>query len=157
MSSLFNILKKKSILKILTTQLNNFERRLCAQTQDIQIFKKFYMSEMNTKEQVHTTAFSVQLPYIAGHSLKSPRLQWPQNTTKFCSVNRSTLLNKRFHKLLVNHLLCKNIKYYNYYIVCLFHSFLRLNPKWVIHRKNLSNVVFTIFQWVFNRFFCENK
>ena len=42
---------------------------LCAQTQDLQFFKKFYMSQMNPKEFVHNTAYSVQLPYIAGHSL----------------------------------------------------------------------------------------
>ena len=37
------------------------ERRLCALTQDLQIFKKFYMCQMNTKEFVHNTAHSVQL------------------------------------------------------------------------------------------------
>jgi len=40
-----------------------------AQTQDLQIFKKFHMSQMNPEEFVHNTAYSVQLPYIAGHSL----------------------------------------------------------------------------------------
>ena len=47
----------------------SFERRICAQTQDLQIFKKFNMSQMNPKEVFHNTAYSVQLPYIAGHSL----------------------------------------------------------------------------------------
>jgi len=42
---------------------------LCAQTQDLQIFKKFYMSPINPKEFVHNTAYLVQLPYIAGLSL----------------------------------------------------------------------------------------
>ena len=42
-----------------------FERRL------LQIFKKFYLSQMNPKEFVHNTAYSVQLPYNAGHSLYS--------------------------------------------------------------------------------------
>ena len=42
-------------------QSRSFERRICTQTQDLQIFKKFYMS--------HNTAYSVQLPYIAGLSL----------------------------------------------------------------------------------------
>jgi len=28
------------------------------------------MSQMNPKEVFHNTAYSVQLPYIAGHSLK---------------------------------------------------------------------------------------
>ena len=46
-------------------QSRNFERRLCAQTQDLQIFKKFNMSQMNPKEVFHNTAYSVQLPYIA--------------------------------------------------------------------------------------------
>ena len=48
MSSLFNNLKK---------------------TQDLQIFKKWNMSQMNPKEVFDNTAYSVQLPYIAGHSL----------------------------------------------------------------------------------------
>ena len=30
---------------------------------------KFNMSQMNPKEVFHNTAYSVQLPYIAGHSL----------------------------------------------------------------------------------------
>ena len=37
-------------------QSRSFERRICAQTQDLQIFKKFYMSEMNPKEAFHNTA-----------------------------------------------------------------------------------------------------
>ena len=36
---------------------------MCAQIQDLQILK------MNPKEVVHNTAYSVQLPHIAGHSL----------------------------------------------------------------------------------------
>ena len=52
-----------------SNQKYDFERRLCAQTQDLQILKKFYMPQMNPKEFVHKTAYSVQLPYIAGHSL----------------------------------------------------------------------------------------
>ena len=47
----------------------SFERRIFAQTQDLQIFKKFYMSQMNPKEFVHNTAYSVQLLYKAGLSL----------------------------------------------------------------------------------------
>jgi len=47
----------------------SFERRICAQTPDLQIFKKFIMSQMNPKEVFHNTAYSVELPYIAGHSL----------------------------------------------------------------------------------------
>ena len=47
----------------------SFERRICAQTQDLQIFKKFNMSQINPKEVFHNTAYSVQVPNIAGHSL----------------------------------------------------------------------------------------
>ena len=48
---------------------SSFVRPICAQTQDLQIFKKFDMSQMNPKEVFHNTAYSVELPYIAGHSL----------------------------------------------------------------------------------------
>ena len=51
------------------TQSRSFDRRICAQTQDLQIFKKFYMSQMYRKEVFHNTAYSVELPYIALHSL----------------------------------------------------------------------------------------
>ena len=47
----------------------SFEHRICAQTQDLQIFKKFNMSQINPKEVFHNTAYSVQAPNIAGHSL----------------------------------------------------------------------------------------
>ena len=61
------------ILKInsenVSTQKYDFERRLWAQTQDLQILKKFFMSQMNPKEIVHNAAYSVQLPEIAGLSL----------------------------------------------------------------------------------------
>ena len=50
-------------------KIRSFERRICAQTQDLQIFKKFSMSQMIPKEVFQNTAYSVQLPYIAGHSL----------------------------------------------------------------------------------------
>ena len=39
------------------------------QTQDLQIFRNFDMSQMNRKEVFHNTVYSVHLPYIAGHSL----------------------------------------------------------------------------------------
>ena len=68
MSSLFNNLKKL-ILKTYPPQSRSFEHRICAQTQDLQIFKRFSMSQMNPKEVFHNTAYLVQLPYIAGHSL----------------------------------------------------------------------------------------
>ena len=47
----------------------SFEQWICAQIQDLQIFKKFNMSQMNPKEAFYNTAYSIQLPYIAGHSL----------------------------------------------------------------------------------------
>ena len=42
---------------------------LRSQAQGLQIFKQFYMSQMNPKATFHNTAYSVQLPYVAGHSL----------------------------------------------------------------------------------------
>ena len=42
-------------------QKYEFELRICAQTQDLQILKKFYMSQINPKEFVRKTAYSVQL------------------------------------------------------------------------------------------------
>ena len=53
----------------LYVQIRSFERRICTQTHDLQIFKKFNVSQTNPKEVFHNTAHSVQLPYIAGHSL----------------------------------------------------------------------------------------
>ena len=46
-----------------TPKVGGFERRICAQTQDLQIFQKFNMSQMNPKEVFHNTAYTVQLPY----------------------------------------------------------------------------------------------
>ena len=68
---IFNIINKKKqlILKTYPPQSRSFVRGICAQTQDLQIFKNFNMSEMNQKEVFHNTAYSVQLPYTAGHSL----------------------------------------------------------------------------------------
>ena len=60
---------KKPILRTFPPPSRSFERRICAQTQDLQIFQKFFMSQMNPKGSFHNTAYSVQLPYIAGHSL----------------------------------------------------------------------------------------
>ena len=54
---------KKNNSENVSTQKYNFERRLCAQTQDLQIFKKFYISQMNLKEFVHNTQYLVSLPY----------------------------------------------------------------------------------------------
>ena len=56
-------------LSMSTPASRSFEPRICAQTQDLQIFRKFSMSQMNPKEVFHNTAYSVKLPYIAGHSL----------------------------------------------------------------------------------------
>ena len=49
---------KKNNSENVSTQKYYFERRLWAQTQDLQIFKKFNMSLMNPKEFVQNTAFS---------------------------------------------------------------------------------------------------
>ena len=51
---LHNNLKKNDSVN-LPTQIYDFERQLCAQTQDLQIFKKFYMSQIYHKEFVHNT------------------------------------------------------------------------------------------------------
>jgi len=63
------ISKKNLFWKHTHSQTRSFERQICAQTQDLQIFKKFNMSQINPEEIFHITAYSVQLPYIAGHSL----------------------------------------------------------------------------------------
>ena len=52
LSSLFNNLKKTNFENLSTPKV----RRMCAQTQDLQIFKKFNMSQMNPKEVFHNTA-----------------------------------------------------------------------------------------------------
>ena len=63
-------MRKKLILKTYPPpKVGSFERRIYAQTQDLQIFKKFNMSQMNPKEVFHNTEYSIQLPYIDGHSL----------------------------------------------------------------------------------------
>ena len=51
-------------LHFMSSLINNLKK-----TQDLQIFKKWNMSQMNPKEVFDNTAYSVQLPYIAGHSL----------------------------------------------------------------------------------------
>ena len=48
---------------------SSFVRPICAQTQDLQIFKGFDMSQMNPKEVFHNTAYSVQLPYLVCQNL----------------------------------------------------------------------------------------
>ncbi len=54
------------ILENISTKKYDFERRLCAQIQDLQIFKKIYMSRMNPKEFVplhtQTTLHSLSVP-----------------------------------------------------------------------------------------------
>ena len=52
----------------------SFERRICAQAQDLQIFKKFNMSQMNPKEVFHsilssTTLHCRSLPLMKDHLL----------------------------------------------------------------------------------------
>ena len=48
--------------------MDDFERRLCAQTQYLYYIND-YMSQMNPTKFLHITTFLVQLPHIAGHSL----------------------------------------------------------------------------------------
>ena len=55
----FFVVEKKNNSENVSTQKYDFERRLCAQTQDLHIFKKFYLSQMIPKEFVHNTAYSV--------------------------------------------------------------------------------------------------
>ena len=50
---------KKNNSENVPTQILNFERRLCTQTQWFYILETFYMSEMNHNEFVHNTAYSV--------------------------------------------------------------------------------------------------
>ena len=45
--------------------MDDFERRLCTQTQLLYINKTFNMSQMNPKFFFYNTAYSVQPPYIA--------------------------------------------------------------------------------------------
>ena len=49
--------KKTNSENLSTPQSRSFERRIYAQTQDLQIFKKFKMSQMNPTEIFHNTAY----------------------------------------------------------------------------------------------------
>ena len=51
-----------SLKKPILNQKDDFESRLCDQTQWLYIVETFYMYQMNPKEFVHNTA------YIGGHS-----------------------------------------------------------------------------------------
>ena len=57
LQKIFMNMEKKINSENVSTQKKDFERRLWAQTEDLQIFKKFYMSQMNPKEFVHNTAY----------------------------------------------------------------------------------------------------
>ena len=65
MSALFNNLKKTNSENVSTPKVGvlNVEFAL-----KLRIYRSF-MSQMNPKEVFHNTAYSVQLPYIAGLSL----------------------------------------------------------------------------------------
>ena len=52
-----------------SNQKDDFKRQICSQTWWLCIVETFYMFQKNPKEFVHNAAYSVQLPYIAGHSL----------------------------------------------------------------------------------------
>ena len=62
-------MKKKNNSQNVSAQKDDFESRLCNQTHWLYIVETFFMSQMNPNEFVHNTAYSVQLAYIAGHSL----------------------------------------------------------------------------------------
>jgi len=53
--------------------------------------KTFYMSQMNPKKILHSTTFSVQLPYIAGHS---------SHSLQFLDPARSRVMNLKFKFIL---------------------------------------------------------
>ena len=57
------------------------------------------MSQMNPKKNLYNTTFSVQLPYIAGHSLKTNivRLRMCKSRKKITSycVEHTTGINRR--------------------------------------------------------------
>ena len=55
---------KKTDSENVLTQIHDFERRLCAQTQKLYIVETFYMSQMNLKEFVHNTALHTQFNYL---------------------------------------------------------------------------------------------
>ena len=48
-------------MKTYPPQIKSFERQICAQTQDLQIFKKFNMSQMNPKKAFHNIISSTTL------------------------------------------------------------------------------------------------
>ena len=60
LSSLFNSFKIIDSLNV-TTQMDDFERRLCAQIQSLYIIKAFYMSQMNPK--IFSTILHSQFNY----------------------------------------------------------------------------------------------
>jgi len=67
--TVYEVLWKTSFGFIWDPQSRSFERRICVQTQDLQIFKKFNMSQKNPKEVFHNTAYSVRLTYTYSRSL----------------------------------------------------------------------------------------
>ena len=52
------IIKKKDSENV-PTQINDFKRRLCTQTQRLYFVETFYMSQTNPKEFLPNTAYSV--------------------------------------------------------------------------------------------------
>ena len=69
MSSLINNLKKTNSENVSTPKVGVVNVEFALNTQDLQIFNKFYMFQMNPKEVFHNTVYSVQLPYITGNFL----------------------------------------------------------------------------------------
>ena len=69
MPSLFNNLKKSNSEKVSTPKVGVLNIECAFKLRIYRSLKKFNMSQINPKEVFHNTVYSVQLPYIAGHSL----------------------------------------------------------------------------------------
>ena len=57
------------VVKKQNNSTSDFERRLWAQTQHLQIFKKFYMSQMNPKENLITPLHTISLTTLHSRSV----------------------------------------------------------------------------------------
>ena len=69
MSTLFNILKKTNSENVSTPKVGVLNVEFALKLRIYRSLKSVNMSQMNPKEAFNNTAYSVQLPYIAGHSL----------------------------------------------------------------------------------------
>ena len=98
MSSLFNNLKNL-FWKRIHPQSRSFERRICAQTQDLQIFKKFYVSNESERSFPQhyilslTTVHSRSLPLKSNRYVKAS-CGWP-NLVLEADVTAPVKIDKR--------------------------------------------------------------